>query len=103
MTISYALTMIPDWKACVANAIRLLKPGGQLCVCDFTVHKSQFSLSQWFWKSLFAQDHVFLRHEHLAYLRDQLDEEEGRTVLGYGGFPYVPVLRSGYYVFFGRK
>ena len=85
------------------NALRLLKPGGQLCVCDFTVHRDQFSLSQWFWKSVFAQDHVFLRHEHLAYLRDQLEEEEGRTVLGYGGFPYVPVLRSGYYVFFGRK
>lgn len=56
VSISYALTMIPDWKAALANARRLLKPGGHLCICDFTVHASQWPISRYFWKRLFASD-----------------------------------------------
>ena len=48
--------MIPDWKAALANARRLLKPGGHLCICDFTVHASQWPVSRYFWKRLFASD-----------------------------------------------
>ena len=32
-----ALVMIPDWKKAVDNALRLLRPGGHIGVCDFTV------------------------------------------------------------------
>ena len=32
---SYALTMIPDWRAAVDNALGMLRPGGLLGVVDF--------------------------------------------------------------------
>jgi len=37
VSISYAVTMIPNWEDVLKNAYRLLKPGGHICVCDFTV------------------------------------------------------------------
>jgi len=37
VTFSYALSMIPDWRKAIRNAYRLLKPGGHIAVCDFTV------------------------------------------------------------------
>jgi len=37
VSISYAVTMIPNWKDVLQNAYRLLKPGGHICVCDFTL------------------------------------------------------------------
>ena len=33
--ISYSLSMIPDWHRVVAQALRCLKPGGQLHIVDF--------------------------------------------------------------------
>ena len=33
---SYCLTMIPPWRAALAAMLRLLRPGGQLCLVDFT-------------------------------------------------------------------
>lgn len=32
---SYSLTMIPDWRGALANALSLLRPGGTLGVVDF--------------------------------------------------------------------
>eukprot|EP00948_MAST-09A_sp_MAST-9A-sp1_P003957 g3957.t1 len=106
VTISYALTMIPDWKACIANAKRLLKKGGHLCVCDFTVlpEQGQSSFSQWLFKFVFSHDHVFLRKEHHDTLRNDPDLSQVRFETGYGGFPYVPgVFQSGFYVYEGVK
>ena len=37
VTFSYSMTMIPNWEDAIDNALRLLKKGGRLCVCDFTV------------------------------------------------------------------
>ena len=37
VSISYAVTMIPNWEDVIENAYRLLKPGGHICVCDFTL------------------------------------------------------------------
>lgn len=39
VSISYAVTMIPNWRDVLKNAHRLLKPGGHICVCDFTVDR----------------------------------------------------------------
>lgn len=102
VTFSYALTMIPDWRAAVMNAKRLLKPGGHLCVCDFTVDPSQWLGMSAFWKFTFATDHVFLNEEHRPFLRSQF--ETAHEDLGYGTFPYVPgLLQCPWYVFVGRK
>mmetsp|Transcript_11929 Transcript_11929/g.18697 ORF Transcript_11929/g.18697 Transcript_11929/m.18697 type:complete len:293 (+) Transcript_11929:311-1189(+) len=104
VTFSYALVMIPRWADAIANALRLLKPGGHLCVCDFTVlpDKGQWEMMQNFWKKTFAQDHVHLSTQHREYLKaktDQVYEE-----CGFGGIPYVPpFLKAGWYVYIGRK
>ena len=103
VTISYAVTMIPDWKAAIANAKRLLKPGGHLCVCDFTVDPgSQSGVMQKFWTFIFSTDHVHLSPDHVPHLQAEFKQ----TLLqrGYGTFPYVPgVLKCPYYVYIGQK
>lgn len=51
IVISYALSMIPDWKAVLQHAIGLLSPGGVLYVVDFG---DQAELPAWFRDGLFA-------------------------------------------------
>lgn len=107
VTLSYALTMIPDWFAAVEQALRLLRPGGVLGVVDFYVarkhpepgriHHSWLTRSGWpLW---FAHDNVFLSADHLPYLGTRCNVtrlEEGR-----GSVPFLPGLRVPYYVFAG--
>lgn len=103
VTISYALTMIPEWRKAVANAKRLLKRGGHLCVCDFTVDPgTQSRLMQAVFTKVFATDHVHLSAEHVRFLQGEFNE---RLLLRqYGSFPYVPgIIKSAYYVFIGQK
>jgi len=102
VTFSYALTMIPDWQKAIQNALRLLKPGGHIAVCDFTVDESQYGFSSAFWKKVFSTDHVFLNEEHRPYLRSQF--EPVYEEVGFGDFPYVPgLLKCPYYVFVGKR
>jgi len=104
VTISYALVMIPDWKAAVRNALRLLRPGGHLCVCDFTVlpDKGQWGVTQRFWTRTFAADHVHLKEEHREFLKEVTDEKFEGT--GFGGLPYTPpMLRAAWYAYVGVK
>lgn len=98
--------MIPDWKKTIENAKRLLKKGGHLCVCDFTVlpEQGQWAFTQWLFQFIFSHDHVHLKKEHHDTLRSDPDLETVRFEHGYGGFPYVPgAFKSGYYVFEGKK
>ena len=102
VTFSYSLVMIPDWKAAVDNAVRLLRPGGHLCVCDFTVlpDKGQWGISQRFWTRVFASDHVHLSAEHREYLKKVSKQTFEET--GFGSLPYVPPpLRAGWYAYVG--
>ena len=104
VTISYALVMIPDWKAAIQNALRLLRPGGHLCVCDFTVlpDQGQWRLAQRFWTSTFAADHVHLNPEHRQYLKEVTEAKFEDT--GFGGLPYTPpMLRAAWYAYIGVK
>jgi S-adenosylmethionine-diacylgycerolhomoserine-N-methlytransferase len=86
VTFSYALTMIPDWhviatltcllhtfkcvrrRAALRNAFNMLKVGGHICVCDFTVDQSQWYLMPNFWKWVFAHDTVYPTEEHVPAL-----------------------------------
>ena len=51
VVISYALSMIPDWKAVLQQAADLLAPHGSLHIVDFG---DQTELPRWFRKALFA-------------------------------------------------
>jgi S-adenosylmethionine-diacylgycerolhomoserine-N-methlytransferase len=106
---SYALTMIDDWRAALANAISMLKPGGTLGVVDFYVSAAKprpgfirhAAWQRWLWRRWFAHDGVRLSPEHLAVLTNLMPDHvrlERR-----GPLPYIPGLSVPYYLFIGRK
>ena len=106
---SYALTMIPDWRAAVDNALAMLKPGGTLGVVDFYVSAARPPEGRvrhpWatraFWPRWFGHDGVHLDAEHLHALAARTEpvlcEERMAAV------PYLPGLRAPYYLYIGRK
>jgi S-adenosylmethionine-diacylgycerolhomoserine-N-methlytransferase len=98
--LSYALTMIPDWAATIANAVAMLKPGGRLGVVDFHLPASGGTLANGFWRRWFAHDGVHLSAAHLPTLLGHLPDawtEERRANL-----PYLPGLQAPYYLYVGR-
>ena len=103
VTFSYALSMIPDWRLAIRNAYRMLKKGGHIAVCDFTVLENE----QWpgmsqLWTWIFKHDHVHLRKEHIATLNVAFEQTSLET--GFGQFPYVPgCMKCPYYAFVGKK
>ena len=109
VTLSYALTMIPDWFAAIDNACAMLKPGGLLGVVDFHVARKhpaggvakQSWFTRSFWPLWFAADNVFLSADHVPFLRRRLEPvsyTERRARI-----PYLPLPRVPYYTFVGRK
>src|ERR1700741_3215102 len=81
---SYALTMIPDWRAAIANALSMLKPGGTLGVVDFHVSASRpqsgcvrhGAITRRFWPAWFRHDGVRISAAHLPELRQRLPHHE---------------------------
>jgi S-adenosylmethionine-diacylgycerolhomoserine-N-methlytransferase len=106
---SYALTMIPDWRAAIDNALAILRPGGMLGVVDFHLpapyddegRLSRRARANRFWRAWFAHDGVHLSQEHLPYLRSRLAVEI--CLERAGPAPYLPWLRVPYYILVGRK
>jgi len=106
---SYALTMIDDWRAALANAIAMLKPGGMLGVVDFYVSAASprtgfvrhSHWERWLWRRWFAHDGVRLSPDHLNALSDALPESI--RLERQGALPYVPGMSVPYYIFIGRK
>ncbi len=106
---SYALTMIPDWRAAVDNALGMLRPGGLLGVVDFYVPPRDppaglarhGSFTRIFWQRWFRHDGVHLDPQHLPYLLGRSEPVccEQRC----GAVPYLPGLRVPYYLYIGRK
>lgn len=96
---SYALTMIPDWRRAVDNAVGMLARGGVLAVVDF--HAPDRGLANRFWRTWFGHDGVWPSAEHLPYLHSRLDVVFCEQRLG--PVPYLPGLRVPYYLFLGRK
>lgn len=108
---SYALTMIPDWRAAIDNAIAMLRPGGTLAVVDFHIgigdanaasgRMRQGAIGRWFWRRWFAHDGVRLDSAHIDHLVQRLPRHrlfEQRAAL-----PYLPLLRVPYYRFLGIR
>jgi S-adenosylmethionine-diacylgycerolhomoserine-N-methlytransferase len=107
--LSYALTMMPDWRAVIDNATAMLRPGGILGVVDFYVGAARPApgdarhgvFTRHFWPRWFAHDGVHPTPEHLAALRERFPDHvkhELRTPI-----PYLPGVRVPYYLFVGRR
>ena len=91
---TYALTMMPDWKAAIDNAFDCCRPGGVVAVADFTTDSA-------FWSWALAKDGVFpdsIHKEYLAKKGDVIHFEEFT-----GGFPFVPLLKCGHYAMIVQK
>lgn len=109
VTFSYSLTMIPDWFAALENALAILKPDGVIGVVDFYISRKyprdglmrHGALTRAFWPLYFAMDNVFPSPDHVPFLQrhfEPLKFEEHRSKV-----PYLPLLRTPYYLFVGRK
>jgi S-adenosylmethionine-diacylgycerolhomoserine-N-methlytransferase len=109
VTFSYSLTMIPDWFAAIENALAMLKPGGHIGVVDFYVGRKYSAadtkqhrwLARTIWPPWFATDNVFPSPDHLPFLRHHFEQVE--LVEERNRMPYVPLLKTPYYRFIGRK
>lgn len=105
---SYSLTMIPDWRGALDNALSMLRPGGTLGVADFYVSEPDpapglarhGALPRWFWPRWFGHDGVRPNPDHLPTLRRLLPSH--RLQEGRGRVPYLPGVRVPYYVFLGH-
>ncbi len=109
VTFSYSLTMIPDWFAAIENALTMLKPGGHLGVVDFYVSRKYppdgLARHRWltrhFWPAWFGNDNVYLSPDHVPFLHRHFEPvhfSEHRAKV-----PYLPLVRTPYYRFIGRK
>lgn len=105
---SYSLSMMPDWRAALANACANLKPGGLLAVIDFcTLPPAPAApltalpgFDRAFWPRWFAHDGVLLRPAVLPALMAcgrVLSLHQGRARL-----PYLPLLRAPWFHWLGR-
>jgi S-adenosylmethionine-diacylgycerolhomoserine-N-methlytransferase len=107
--LSYALTMVDDWRAAIANAVAMIRPGGTLGVVDFYVSSGSPApggtrhpaWERWLWRRWFDHDGVRLDPDHLAQLQAAMPD--CRTFESRGRVPYLPGLTVPYYVFIGRK
>jgi len=99
--LSYALTMMPDWRNVLINAYAMLAPGGRLGVVDFHLPAAGNSLGNRLWQRWFAHDGVHLSDQHLRALQSLFIDpyvRERRAAV-----PYLPGLRAPYYLFVGVK
>ncbi len=93
--LSYTLSMIPDWRGAIDQAVRNLAPGGSLHIVDFG---QQERLPRWFKAVLFrwlAMFHVSPRagmRETLAKIAEKRGADiEVRSL--YRGYAWLAVLR----------
>jgi len=105
---SYSLTMMPDWRGAIENALAMLRPGGILGVVDFYVSASSpgpglvrhGAFTRLFWPRWLGHDGVHPDPGHLQLLRERLPDHE--LLERRAAVPYLPGLRAPYYLFVGR-
>lgn len=101
---SYALTMMPQWREALANALTMLRPGGLLGVVDFDLPRGDCLAERCaceFWRRWFAHDGVHLDRAHVEELRALTETVTLRESTA--ALPYLPGLRVPYYVYVGRR
>jgi S-adenosylmethionine-diacylgycerolhomoserine-N-methlytransferase len=99
--LSYALSMMPDWRATLGNAWDMLAPGGRLGIVDFHLPDNDARISNRFWRHWFAHDGVHLSEHYLPALRALSSNffiQQRRAPI-----PYLPMLRAPYYLYVGHK
>jgi SAM-dependent methyltransferase len=105
---SYSMSMIPDWRAALANARAQVKPGGIIGVIDFCTLpvlppaplQSLPGWARWLWPRWFAHDGVMLREDTLPTLlgcAETVALHQGRARL-----PYLPLLEVPWFHWIGR-
>jgi S-adenosylmethionine-diacylgycerolhomoserine-N-methlytransferase len=105
---SYSMSMIPDWRAALANALAQVRPGGILGVIDFCTLPAMPppplqplpGWARWLWPRWFAHDGVMLREDTLPSLlacSETIALHQGRARL-----PYLPVLDVPWFFWIGR-
>lgn len=107
---AYSLSMMPDWRATVANACAMLKPDGMLAVVDFTVVDSataflsgtqkQPAALRWAWRRWFGHDGVHPDAALLPHLSGTM--QTVHLAVGRGRIPYLP-LRAAYAQYIGIR
>jgi S-adenosylmethionine-diacylgycerolhomoserine-N-methlytransferase len=98
---SYSLSMIPDWRRALGNAMEMLRPGGQLAVVDFMLPSAVNPVLRAFWRNWFGHDGVRLDDAHVSTLGQLLPVH--KFVASRAPIPYLPGLRVPYYRFIGIK
>ena len=108
VVLSLALTMMPDWRGTIDNAVAMLRPGGRLGVVDFYISAPDPDvglvrhgpLTRWFWPRWLGHDAVYPNPAHLALLRAHVPDHE--LLETRAPVPYLPGLRLPYDRFVGR-
>lgn len=88
---SYSISMIPEWRAAIDNALANLKPGGTLYIVDFY---DQAELPRVFRRALkwwLSRFHVHYRPEFAEYLEELRSD-------GKGNFSIEPLFRRYSYI-----
>ena len=102
--LSYSLTMMPEWRAALENAVAMLKPGGILGVVDFELPRGDCLADRCaceFWRRWFAHDGVYLNRTHVEVMQSLTETVSLRE--SNAALPYLPGLRVPYYIYVGRK
>lgn len=94
--LSYAVSMIPQWRAVIAQAVRYLAPGGELHIADFG---DMSSLPSWSRTAMYT----WLRWYHVSPRYDLIDvSDEIAMAIGgsseyhslHRGFSWICVIRK---------
>ena len=102
--LSYSLTMMPEWRKALENAVAMLKPGGILGVVDFELPRGDCLAERCaceFWQRWFAHDGVYLNRAHVEVMQSLTETVSLRE--SNAALPYLPGLRVPYYIYVGRK
>ncbi len=100
---SYSLTMIPDWRRALLNAMAMLRPGGVLAIVDFTLPADTRDIpariQRGFWRRWFGHDGVILDDAHITTLQRLLPQHH--LQIDVAAIPYLPLSRIPYFRFVG--